>query len=143
MPKPPRTTNDPLGQKLLYVLREKGTADDLHSLAAAFGVKVQSTYDWIEHGRMAKERYTQLVKWSGRSLDWWFDVPTANTAIAASHSARPPWPFPDLDEHLICSLDRELRLQMSGALKMLVGQQSLCQTATVTAAPGKRAASTR
>ena len=60
-----------------------------------------------------------------------------------SDTFRPHWPFPDVDEHLICSLDRELRLQMSGALKMLVGQQSLGQTATVTAAPGKRAASTR
>ena len=74
MPKSPRQTQDPLGKKFLQVLREKGHADDLNYLAEVFGVKVQSTYDWINLGRFAKERYPRLVEWSGRPLEWWFDV---------------------------------------------------------------------
>lgn len=77
MPKSPRASADPFGAKLLEVLRDKGQTDDLVYLAQVFGVKVQSTYDWITHGRMSRGRFQKLVEWSGRSLHWWFDIQTA------------------------------------------------------------------
>ena len=83
MPKRERETTDPIGRKLLAVLREQGHPDDLKHLADAFGIQVQSTYDWIRHGRIAKERYARLVEWSGRDLHWWFDIPASITTDAA------------------------------------------------------------
>lgn len=76
MPKPikERDTSNPLGQKINQVMREKGMGGDYGALARAFTVKTPSVYDWIDHGRLGKERYNTLVAWSGRSLDWWFDV---------------------------------------------------------------------
>lgn len=78
MPKPikERATSNPLGQKINAVMREKGIEGDYAALAAVFEVRTPSVYDWITHGRLAKERFGKLVEWSGRSLDWWFDVPT-------------------------------------------------------------------
>lgn len=106
MPKLRRTTSNPLGKKLLEVMRAKGITDDYVALAEAFGVKVPSVYDWIDHGRLAKERYPQLVEWSGRSLDWWFDIPTDTIKYAPAQPSRPvmvrephaqEWPFPEID----------------------------------------------
>lgn len=95
MPKPPRETDDPLGKKLLQVLRETGHEDDLNELARQLQVKVQSTYDYIKHGRIAKDRYPLLVQWSGRSLDWWFDVPRYSaTSPQAAPMVSEPIPFP-------------------------------------------------
>lgn len=56
-------------------MREKGIEGDYGTLANIFGVKTPSVYDWITHGRLGKERYAKLVEWSGKSLDWWFDIP--------------------------------------------------------------------
>lgn len=79
MPKPQqeRKTSNPLGQKINALMREKGLTGDYAAIARAFDVKTPSVYDWIDHGRLGKERYAALVQWSGRSLDWWFDIPTA------------------------------------------------------------------
>lgn len=76
MPKPisERQTTNPLGQKLNEVMRGKGIEGDYAALAAAFGVRTPSVYDWITHGRLGKERYARLVEWSGKGLSWWFDV---------------------------------------------------------------------
>lgn len=57
-------------------MRDKGLNQDFAKVADAFKVKVPSVYDWVDHGRFAKGRFVDLVAWSGRSLDWWFDVPT-------------------------------------------------------------------
>jgi hypothetical protein len=98
MPKPNRTTADPLGNKLLQILREKGHEDDLVYLAGEFGVEVQSTYDWIKHGRIAKSRYARLVEWSGRTLHWWFDIPVGVDSpggVLRAAEPSPAWRAPD------------------------------------------------
>lgn len=80
MPKPTseRATTNPLGLKINAVMREKGIAGDYATLAKIFVVKTPSVYDWITHGRLGKERYAALVEWSGKGLDWWFDIATPN-----------------------------------------------------------------
>ncbi|MBN8749505.1 MAG: hypothetical protein J0I65_18590 [Variovorax sp.] len=69
-----RETTNALGAKINAVMAEKGMAGDYAALAREFGVATPSTYDWITHGRLGKERYQKLVEWSGRPLDWWFDI---------------------------------------------------------------------
>lgn len=61
-----RNTSNPLGQKINALMREKGIAGDYAAIARAFDVKTPSVYDWIDHGRLGKDRYLALVKWSGR-----------------------------------------------------------------------------
>lgn len=77
MPKPTqeRSTSNGLGQKINAVMREQGFEGDYARLAKVFNVKTPSVYDWIDHGRLGKERYAKLVEWSERNLDWWFDIP--------------------------------------------------------------------
>lgn len=118
MPKEPRTTDNPLGKKILTVLREQGHADDLNYLAKAFDVNVQSTYDWIKFGRMSKDRFARLVEWSGRSLHWWFDVP-------ARVEDRPAWPFPNVDEEALCGLDRDTLIALGGGLHLQAAQMGV------------------
>jgi hypothetical protein len=127
MPKLPRSTTDPLGQKLLAVLREKGTPDDLNALAQALDVKVQSTYDWIKHGRISKDRYARLVEWSGRSLHWWFDLPdNMGVLTPAEHRqfhAEPntDWPVPGLTiDDVRARLTPEQRGEVAGFIKGLL-----------------------
>lgn len=103
-----RETTNPLGVKINAVMAEKGMAGDYAALAKEFGVATPSTYDWITHGRLGKERYQKLVEWSGRSLDWWFDIPravsyqplmTPSNSVAREAEAPVPiskgerWPF--------------------------------------------------
>lgn len=95
MPKRVRTTKNAFGQKLLRVMHDKGIDQDFAAVAAAFEVKVPSVYDWVDHGRFAKERYRRLVEWSGRSLNWWFDVPDflgTNEPPPAEGAYAPPPP---------------------------------------------------
>lgn len=91
MPKPisERQTTNPLGLKLNRVLAEKGMPGDYAALASIFGVKTPSVYDWVVHGRLGKERYAKLVEWSGRGLDWWFDVPTPPAQAGHMAADRP------------------------------------------------------
>lgn len=128
MPKPPRETSDPLGRKLLAVLRDKGQADNLNALAAALEVTVQSTYDYIKHGRLSKDRYPLLVAWSGRSLDWWFDIDTTKISSPSPVSpagvkepdARPysAWPVPGMTiSEIREQLTPEQRAEVSGFIK--------------------------
>jgi hypothetical protein len=123
MPKPVRQTTNPLGQKLLFVLREKGHEGDLKALADALGVTVQSTYDWINHGRVAKDRFVRLVEWSGRSLDWWFDIPEVHAhnpahAIACEPAANyaNSWPFHLIPERAVREMAREDLARLEGAM---------------------------
>ena len=92
MPKPTqeRPTTNGLGQKINAVMREQGFEGDYARLAKVFNVKTPSVYDWIDHGRLGKERYAKLVEWSERNLDWWFDIPVSASiqySRASSHSA--------------------------------------------------------
>jgi len=47
-------------------------------VAAVFGVKAPSVYDWYEHGRIHKKHYPRLVEWSGKSLEWWLGFEDQN-----------------------------------------------------------------
>jgi len=116
MTKAARTTSNPLGRKLLQVLEEQGTPNDLTALAAAFSVAVPSTYDWINHGRIAKERYARLVEWSGHDLHWWFDLAPAATLrlVGASPSLR--WPFQRVSLQTLLALSEADRSTLEGLL---------------------------
>ena len=125
MPKKPRETSDPLGKKLLQVLAEKGRADDLNFLAEALGVTVQSTYDYINHGRLSKDRYARLVEWSDRSLDWWFDIPSyrASSPICEykSEPAALAWPVAGMSiDQVHAALTPEQRAEISGFIKAML-----------------------
>lgn len=87
MPKKPRTTSNAFGKKFLAVMADKGLGQDFAVVAAAFGVAVPSVYDWIDYGRFKKDRYAKLVEWSGRPLDWWFDIPPLPIAIEEPRGA--------------------------------------------------------
>lgn len=137
MPKKHYETDNAFGQKLLQVMAEQGKADDLPALAEAFGVSVPSTYDWIRHGRFAKERYPDLVRWSGRGLDWWFDAPLQPAIDGTSNYAarepvapygRPAWPFSRLSEAAVCKLSADERLLLEGALMAVIAQLGLLET---------------
>jgi hypothetical protein len=94
MPKPPRTTNDPFGKKLLAVMSVKGLDQDFAALARIFGVKPGSVYDWVDHGRISKQRYPALRRWSGLSLDWWFDESASVAKLnKVEHANLGDWPF--------------------------------------------------
>lgn len=97
-----RETSKPLGLKINQVMAEKGIAGDYAALAREFKVKTPSVYDWIDHERLGKAQYRRLVEWSGRSLDWWFDIgveaATANVRRLQepqppAYVAPRPWPF--------------------------------------------------
>lgn len=139
MPKKPYETDNPFGKKLLQVLAEQGKPNDLPALAQAFAVSVPSTYDWIRHGRFAKERYPDLVRWSGRGLDWWFDAPLHTTQELTTFAAneplapygRPAWPFTRLSAAAICKLSSDDRLLLEGALLAVIAQLGLLETLRV------------
>jgi hypothetical protein len=138
MPKAPRTTTNPLGQKILDVLREQGHADDLQYLATVMGVKAPSVHDWVNFGRLGKERFADLVRWSGKDLHWWFEIPTPIAGLRVQEptaryggvlpmdvfstgspdaQVRPPWPFPQLSEAWVCRLPPE---QLAGLQRVLI-----------------------
>ena len=114
MPRPRKIieTTDPIGAKINEVLAEKGLAGNYRALGEAFGVTTPSAREWVQFGRISKERYRALVEWSGRPLNWWFDIPEAVREIrstiapsAAFHAqeASPrvyhsDWPFRTLRE---------------------------------------------
>lgn len=116
MTKPARTTSNPIGRKLLQVLDEQGTPDDLQALAAAFSVTVQSTYDWINHGRISKERYARLVEWSGHDLHWWFDLPPVATLRLVGSGPSMRWPFMRVSLQTLLALSEADRSTLEGLL---------------------------
>lgn len=104
-----RNTSNPLGQKINALMREKGIAGDYAAIARAFDVKTPSVYDWIDHGRLGKDRYLALVKWSGRSLDWWFDIPESCVARPETPRAQPGHPLTANDDVKTANLVRATR----------------------------------
>ena len=56
-------------------------------IAAVFGVKPPSVYDWYEHGRIHKKHYPRLVEWSGKPLAWWLDFPDEPMKVAENRPA--------------------------------------------------------
>jgi len=147
MPKPPRTTADPFGRKVLEVLRELGHADDLGWMAQQFNVKVPSVHDWVKYGRFSRERYARLVEWSGRGLHWWFDVPdsTLERALPAAVTAREPapapylsrrptWPFPTISEPAVSHLTAAQIGALEGGLHVVAAALGLHISAKAAAA---------
>lgn len=126
-----RATENPLGQKINAVMAEKNMAGDYAQLAQIFEVATPSTYDWITHGRLGKERYKRLVEWSGRSLNWWFDIPAgyeqaqqASTQVGESVSVYPikngeRWPF-SVDLDLVRKLDSVDIALIEGYIRAIV-----------------------
>lgn len=123
MPRPLKLieTSDPIGLKINQVMAEKGIAADYKALADAFGVTAPSAREWVQFGRIAKDRYPQLVAWSGRSLHWWFDVPEPGGNTLPARESSPPayvrpapalpapeWPFPTIEAARIQKLLKRL-----------------------------------
>lgn len=126
-------TDDPFGQKLNAVMQAKGMAGDYRQLAQAFDVTVGSAREWIKFGRFAKERYGALVRWSGRSLHWWFDIdePVDRAAATALAQERQPeyqvnpqagaaWPFVTIQPADFRLLDEPDRREIEGLARGLI-----------------------
>lgn len=119
-------TDHPFGLKLNAVMADMGMAGDYKRLAEDFGVTVASAREWITLGRFAKDRYADLVRWSNRSLDWWFDIPPlagATVALAneraATYRIAPPWPFRTVSVAQFEALDAWSRAEVEGFIKGL------------------------
>lgn len=132
MPKPMkrRDTSNPIGLKFHKVMEEKGIVADYAAVARAFGVATPSVYDWIDHGRIGKDRYRQLVEWSGRQLDWWFDIAPSTAEPAATPQIQQNgvpyvilrtanWPFTKSFE-LFSNLSEADRARIDGYITSLV-----------------------
>lgn len=52
-----RETSNPIGLKFHQVMKEKGLIANYAAVAKAFEVATTSVYDWVDHGRISKERY--------------------------------------------------------------------------------------
>ncbi len=81
------TTPKHIGQKL----QAHAISQNLKpaKVAAVFGVKPPSVYDWYKHGRMDKEHYQTLVDWSGKPIEYWLDLrPRPADTTAYSDYAR-------------------------------------------------------
>lgn len=61
--------NADMGIKLKKAMERKGV--DKNAVAIAFGVKVPSVYDWLEHGRIAKKHLPMLESYFGIPMVWW------------------------------------------------------------------------
>ena len=74
-----------MGEKL----KQEATARGLKpaQVAAVFGVKPPSVYDWYEHGRIHQKHYPALVEWSGKPITWWLDLPVASNTVAEEPAA--------------------------------------------------------
>lgn len=70
-------------------------------VAAFFGVKAPSVYDWYHHGRIHKRHYLRLVELSGKPLSWWLDLP-ATPLMAAEH--QPNYADPDPRPRILLEL---------------------------------------
>lgn len=124
-----RATTNPIGLKFHEVMAEKGIEGDYKALAAAFGVRTPSVYDWIDHARIGKERFARLVEWSGRSLHWWFDIEPPIQAYQSTFASESPavyemkqrtsWPFSrpfDAYERLSHSAKARMDAYLSGLI---------------------------
>lgn len=73
MPNFPMKKPAHIGEKLKKEAEERGLKPA--DVAAIFGVRGPSVYDWYAHGRIHKKHYPKLVQWSGRPLAYWLDMP--------------------------------------------------------------------
>lgn len=160
MPKPmkERKTENPLGLKINALMRERGMTGDYAALAKIFDVKTPSVYDWIDHGRLGKERYVALVDWSERSLDWWFDIATpvkltyerpapGNTTLVVLHDTNtdgdpPPapvsFPFQRITPHEWATLPPDaVREIETFALGLIAGRRSASNVKSSNARGGR------
>jgi len=132
MPKPAkvRETSNPIGIKINMIMLEKGIPGEYAALASVFGVKPPSVYDWIDHGRIGKNQYQQLVDWSGRPLEWWFDIKNNNVlyphveesfeagrfALNDSAGQHSNWPFKRVTPSRLVRLEASLGLKRAEAM---------------------------
>lgn len=69
-----------MGEKLEQEAKRLGLKPA--QVAAVFGVKPPSVYDWYAHGRIHKKHYPTLVEWSGKPIEWWLDFPQEEKLVA-------------------------------------------------------------
>lgn len=128
-PKTVRQTTDPVGQKLNQVMAEKNMEGDYAAVAAVFGVKSQSVADWVKFGRISKDRYKALVRWSGRPLHWWFDIDDEPGPLVTRLTAEEPsavflasqkWPFHTVSQDDFFALPIDVQREVEGFARGLV-----------------------
>ena len=70
----PKTDLPPphMGEKLRLEAQRLGLKPT--AVAALFGVKTPSVYDWYKDGRIDRKHFQRLVDWSGRTIEWWLDL---------------------------------------------------------------------
>jgi transcriptional regulator with XRE-family HTH domain len=73
-----------IGDRLAQVMEEQGVSKP--DLAQKFGVRVQSVYDWVNHGRIAKKHLPLLIEVFDKPLSWWLDMPVESHHVAAKHT---------------------------------------------------------
>lgn len=127
-----------IGQKLKDMAESKQMT--IPEVAQVFGIKPPSVYEWYSTGRVAKKHYAQLVKWSGKSLNWWFDVPESQHA--QMHQINEPvrpyvvktvadWPFKEftLAEWIDMPEDQRHTMELMIAVSMSRYKESTDKTA--------------
>ncbi len=110
-----------IGEKLKRMAKDKGMKHP--DIARVFGIEPPSVYEWYSTGRIAKRHYAKLVEWSGKSLNWWFDVPELQhpqEPYKISEAVRPylvsavvEWPFKlfSITDWLALPQDKQLHLE--------------------------------
>jgi predicted DNA-binding transcriptional regulator AlpA len=72
-------TKTHMGEKLQQEAERRGWKPA--QVAAFFGIKPPSVYDWYEHGRIHKKHYPKLIELSGKPIAWWLDIPKEDLEV--------------------------------------------------------------
>lgn len=90
MPNFPMSEKEHIGRKLQQEAEKRGLKPA--QVAEIFGVRPPSVYDWYAHGRISQKHYAKLIQWSGKSIEWWLDLPDEHQAREepARYGAMPP-----------------------------------------------------
>jgi transcriptional regulator with XRE-family HTH domain len=62
-----------IGDRLAQVMQEQGVSKP--ELAKRFDVRLQSVYDWVNHGRIAKKHLPLLIEVFNKPLSFWLGTP--------------------------------------------------------------------
>jgi hypothetical protein len=79
-----------IGDRLAQVMQEQRVSKP--ELAKRFDVRLQSVYDWVNHGRIAKKHLPRMIEIFNKPLEWWLGQPTAESSThgEASNTSQPP-----------------------------------------------------